>query len=159
MKFFYALILTLSFNTLAETTPSAKDMKFVTSFKNYACKSFRDQTSAPYEIAELEVEFTKLGVSADTRRAIMDIQSLDGECSYSADFSRQKGFKVLKFEASYTNDTARCLDLKGKLDEILMPGFRYVVKYNAYLSVLLNTKLTGACEEVSGHHLIEFHWL
>lgn len=159
MKFFYALILTLSFNALAETTPSAQDMKFVTNFKNYACKSFRDQSTAPNEIIELEVEFTRLGVAADTRRAIMDIASLDGECSYSADFSRQKGFKVLNFEASYSSDTARCLDLKDKLDELLRPGFRYAVKYNAYLSVLLNTKLTGACEKVSGNHLIEFQWL
>ena len=159
MKFFFALILTLSFNAFAEATPSAQDMKFVTNFTNYACKSFRDKTTTPNEIAELEVKFTKLGIAADTRRAIMDIQSVDGECTYSADFSRQKGFKALKFEASYSNDTARCLDLKDKLDELLAPGFKYQVKFNAYLSVLLNTKLTGACENVGGNHLIEFQWL
>ncbi|MGI4991807.1 hypothetical protein ACRXCV_04220 [Halobacteriovorax sp. GFR7] len=139
--------------------PSATDMKFVTDFTTFACKSFRDKVAAPNEIAALNVSFTKLGISDSTRRIILDVESNDGQCFYSADFSRQKGFKRLDFETSYMTDSPNCLELKEELDRYISPGFKYIIKYNAYISMLFLTKeLTSVCDEVSGNKLIEFQW-
>ncbi|WP_374032191.1 hypothetical protein [Bdellovibrio bacteriovorus] len=159
-KHLLSLILFISFEASAEGNPKADDMKFVTNFSNFACKSFRDKSEAPDQIKELGVKFTKAGVASDTRRAILDVHSVDEECVYSADFSRQKGFKVLHFEASYVSpESARCLQLKGQLDEIMKPGFKYAVKFNNYVSMLFLKELTGPCDEAGGNHLIEFAWL
>ncbi|WP_412471271.1 hypothetical protein [Halobacteriovorax sp. RT-2-4] len=157
------LLLTILFisNTYAsdDIIPSATDMKFVTEFTTFACKSFRDKVPAPNEIAGLDISFTKLGISDSTRRIILDVESNDGQCFYSADFSRQKGFKRLDFETSYMTNTPECMVLKEQLDRYISPGFKYIIKYNAYISMLfLSKELTSVCDEISGNKLIEFQW-
>jgi len=154
-----AIMLYSSFASASEVAPQANDMKFVTDFTNFACKSFRDKVDAPKELAELEVEFTNLGISSSTRRAIIDVKTLDGECLYSADYSRKKGETILTFENSYMTNTPKCLEVKKNLDEIMSEGFRYRIKYNAFISMLFLKKLSGQCDDVSGNHLIEFQWM
>lgn len=157
---FLFLAITLCSVSASDLAPSANDMKFVTDFTTFACKSFRDKVEAPYEVQDLEVQFTKLGISGSTRRIILDVESSDGECFYSADYSRQKGQKQLKFEKSYMTNTPECLDLKDSLDRYLAPGFKYIIKYNAYISMLfLSDELTSVCDEISGNKLIEFQWM
>ncbi|WP_372655730.1 hypothetical protein [Halobacteriovorax sp.] len=156
------LIILLTYSSLtfaSEVTPQASDMKFVTDFTNFACKSFRDKVSAPNEIVDLQVEFTKLGISSSTRRVLIDIKSLDNECHYTADYSRKKGTTTLNYEKSYINNAESCLELKNKLDEIMTPGFKYRIKYNAYISMLFLKDLDGQCESTSGNNLIEFQWM
>lgn len=134
-------------------------LKFVTDFTNFSCKSFRDKVSAPEEIVDLQVEFTKLGISSSTRRVLIDIKSLNNECHYTADYSRKKGTTVLNYENSYITNIPSCLSLKSKLDEIMTPGFKYRIKYNAYISMLFLKDLNGQCEDISGNNLIEFQWM
>lgn len=158
----FILLVTLSLfsSTHAEDkVPVASDMKFVTDFTGYACRPFTDNAEAPKEIADLGVQFTKLGISSNTRRVIIDIQTIDDECAYSADYSRQKGFKVLDFENSYITDTPRCQELKLRLDEIMAPGFKYAIKFNAYISLLfMKEGLTSECESTTKLRLVEFEW-
>lgn len=134
-------------------------MKFITDFTNFACKSFRDKVSAPENIVDLQVEFTKLGISSSTRRVIVDVKTLDGDCLYSADYSRKKGETILTFENSYITDLKKCNELKPKLDDIMSPGFKYRIKFNAYISMLFLKKMKGQCEDISGNNLIEFQWV
>lgn len=155
----YILYTLLISTKILAQEPSATDMKFVTDFTTFSCKSFRDKASAPNEIAKLEVNFTKLGISDSTRRIILDVESKDGSCFYSADFSRQKGQKQLYFEGSYMTATPQCYELQAQLDYYLSPGFKYVIKYNAYISMLFLSKdLTSICDNISGNKLIEFEW-
>ncbi|GEM_PF-4070967 len=160
MKNIIILFLTFSNIVIAsEQFPQATDMKFVTDFTNFSCKSFRDKVSAPDEIVDLQVEFTKLGISSSTRRVLIDIKSLNNECHYTADYSRKKGTTTLNYENSYATNTSTCLVLKNKLDEIMTLGFKYRIKYNAYISMLFLKDLNGQCEDISGNNLIEFQWM
>lgn len=138
---------------------TASDLKFVTNFKGFTCKSYKDKVEAPVEFKELGVKLTNLGISDSTRVAIMDAQSDDGQCLYSAHFSRKKGEKILNFETSVTNnDSARCHELAADLDEIMKPGFRYVIKFNAYLALLFGYDLESVCDQSTGNNIAEFHW-
>lgn len=160
MKSLLISLILMTSTFASEVTPSANDMKFVTDFTTFACKSFRDKVDAPYEIQDLNVTFTKLGISDSTRRIILDVQSNDGKCFYSADYSRQKGQKQLKFEDSYMTDAPECVELKESLDQYLSPGFKYIIKYNAFISMLfLSKELSSVCDDVSGNKLIEFQWM
>lgn len=160
MKMILAILFSLSAYASPQNTPKADDMKIITRFTNYACKSFRDKSKAPDQINDLKVEIIKMGIASNTRRAIIDVKSLDKKCTYHADYSRQKGFTVLNFEdSSITPDSPRCLELKANLDEIFFPGFKYIIKFNNYVSMLFLKDLTGPCDDVSGNHLIEFAWL
>lgn len=157
MKYLLPLILLVMQPSLsfAET---ASDMTFVTEFTNFACKSFRDQVSAPREIEDLGIKFTKLGIAKNTRRVIIDIESVDGLCQYSADYSRTKGEKQLRFTNSTITSDEACNELKEALDEIMEPGFKYAIKFNAYISMLFLAPVSGPCDEISGQSLIEFQW-
>ncbi len=157
----YSLMLAIALfatHTFAQVAPSASDMTFVTEFTNFACKSFRDQANAPAEIEKLQVKFTKLGIAKNTRRAVIDIESEDGQCFYSADYSRQKGEKQLRFQASYITNSALCQDLKVELDKVMAPGFKYAIKFNAYISMLFLAELSSECEDIGGNALIEYQW-
>ncbi|PIK13778.1 hypothetical protein [Halobacteriovorax sp. JY17] len=160
MKTIFIILITYSsIITASEVSPQASDMKFITDFTTFSCKSFSDKVSAPDDIVDLQVEYTKLGISSSTRRVLIDIKSLDGDCFYSADYSRIKGTTQLNFEKSYMTKTTKCSTLKDKLDEIMKPGFKYRIKFNAYISMLFLKKMKGQCEDVSGNNLIEFQWI
>ncbi len=160
MKAILIILITYSsIITASEVSPQASDMKFITDFTTFSCKSFSDKVSAPDDIVDLQVEYTKLGISSSTRRVLIDIKSLDGDCFYSADYSREKGTTQLNFENSYMTKTIKCSTLKDKLDEIMKPGFKYRIKFNAYISMLFLKKMKGQCEDVSGNNLIEFQWI
>ncbi|EQC43954.1 hypothetical protein [Bacteriovorax sp. Seq25_V] len=145
-------------NIYALEVLTAKNQKFVTTFQNYACKSFRDKASTPTELAELDMEFTLLGVSDSTRNITMDLMSSDGSCSYHAYFSRKKGEKFLNFESSVAVGDEVCTSKKEAIDALMVNGFRYVIKFNAYISLLFMTKVNNECLETSGNNLVEFTW-
>lgn len=145
-------------NTYANNIQTAKDLKFVTTFQNYACKSFRDKASTPLEIKKTELEFTFLGISDSTRNATIDMESEDGSCKYHVYFSRKKGEKILNFESSVIEGDEECSEKKTDLDPLFEDGFRYVIKFNAYISLLFNKKVTNECLETSGNNLAEFTW-
>lgn len=160
MKSILSLLLLLAnFATYAANSPSATDMTFVTDFTHFSCRAFQGQApAAPKEIEELGIKFTKLGIAKNTRRVIIDIESQDGACSYSADYSRKKGEKQLRFENSSMTDSESCSQLKEDLDEIMRPGFKYAIKFNAYISMLFLANLTTECEVLGGNALIEYQW-
>lgn len=142
-----------------EASPSqASDMKFVTTFKNYACKSFRDQAQRPIELSELEMDFTKLGVSASTREIIIDLVSDNGECTFNIFYTRNKGEKILNYQSSTMSGPDYCHEKTEKLIPIFENGFKYVIKFNAYISLLFMTKVQNECLETSGNNLAEFLW-
>lgn len=156
------LVILITYSSLlyaGDISPQARDMKFVTDFTGFTCKSFSDQVSTPEDISDLQVEYTKLGISSSTRRVLIDINTLDKDCYYTADYSRKKGTTQLNFEESYITDSPKCYDLKDKLDEIMEPGFKYKIKFNAYISMLFLKDLNGQCESTSGNNLVEFQWI
>lgn len=151
------ILLTLISSSIL-ATPTAQDLKFVTNFKGFTCKSFSDKVQAPVELANLGAKLVNLGISDSTRRAIMDISINNGECLYSAEFSRKKGEKILNFETSYISGSESCLSVADELDEIMKPGFRYIIKFNAFLALLFGYDLTSQCDNSTGNNIAEFHW-
>jgi len=152
-----AIFLIIS-SAFASDVQTAMDQKFVTTFQNYACKSFRDKATVPTELTDLDMDFTFLGISDSTRNVTIDMKSSDDSCAYHAYFSRKKGEKFLNFESSITVGGESCALKKASLDAIMEGGFRYVIKFNAYISLLFMTKVDNECLESSGHNLVEFAW-
>lgn len=156
MKLKLALILFIS--TYVFSSQTAQDLKFVTNFKGFTCKSYQDKVTVPREFERLKANLLNLGVSDSTRLAIMDIKSNDGVCFYSAEFSRKKGEKILNFEESFVTNSPRCHEFANELDKIMAPGFRYIIKFNAYLALLFKYDLESICDETTGNNIAEFHW-
>ena len=54
------LVILITYSSLlyaGDISPQARDMKFVTDFTGFTCKSFSDQVSTPEDISDLQISF------------------------------------------------------------------------------------------------------
>lgn len=162
MKYLSILLMSLILTSIAaEGIDRSNQFVFKTELKGYTCERWGKKG---FKTSTLEEEqgykFVTLDISRDTRRARINMAQIEGICTYTALFDREKGNTFVTFASSTitSENIESCTEMKADLDELFAQGWNYKIEMNKYLSVQFPYGISSKCDETTGESYARFNY-